>query len=101
MLLHIFLLFVVFAFIILLISFSWESWFMSTLSAVLFFALAALSIMVEIPYCGSTYTFSDYGGSIIFFILGVFSIVLTVMFRLSEITEEAEEYGEQDESSVV
>ena len=90
MLIQIFLLFVVFAFIILLISFSWESWVMCTFSTVLFFALTVLSMMVEIPYCGSTYVFSDYGGSIMFFLLGIFCGFLTFLFKLADIGEDKE-----------
>ena len=101
MLLQLFLLFVVFGFIVLLIGMSWESWVMSALSTVLFFILAVLSMMVEIPYCGSTYVFSDYAGSIIFFVVGIFTAILSFLFKLADIAESFEEHGEKDETSVV
>lgn len=89
MLLHIFLILIVFAIIIFLLGFSWESFPMFAFASFLFFALSGLSMMIQIPYSCSIITpFSDDASRVLFILIGSFSGFLAIIYKFHNVAGE-------------
>ena len=91
MLLHIFLILIVFAIVLMLLGFAWESFPLFILSAFLFFSIAGLSVMIQIPYtCGTIEVFNDDASRVFFLLMGILSVILAILYKLGALPGEAE-----------
>lgn len=89
MLLHIFLLLIVFAFILVLLGLAWESYPLFAFTTFLFFAIAGLSVMIQIPFSsGNIDVFNDDASRVFFILMGSLSGLLTVLYKFKSVPEE-------------
>jgi len=89
MLLHIYLIIIIAAIIIMLLGFSWESYPFFAFDSFLFFALAGLSMMIQIPYSdGSILVFGDDSSRVFFILIGSLNALLTVLYKFRRMPEE-------------
>ncbi len=89
MLLQIYLLIIVFAFIIMLLGFAWESYPFFAFDSFLFFALAGLSMMIQIPYSSASIgVFSDDAARVLFILIGSLCGFLTIIYKFQAMPEE-------------
>lgn len=92
MIIHVYLLLIVFTFILMLIGLSWESYAYFIVAMLLSFSVASLSLMIQIPYSSSIVVFSDSASRVLFILIGILNLILGIVYKLQSTVEEQSEY---------
>lgn len=71
-----------------LLGFAWESYPLFAFDTFLFFALAALSMMIQIPYANSIDVFSDGAARALFILIGSLCGILTLIYKFCVMPDE-------------